>query len=367
MSSVRVFPFLKNGNLAIAGVAPASQLQRPAPPMVTTGVAAVDELTGGLPRGALSEICGPASSGRTSLLIAALAARTAAGEACALVDVTDSFDPVSAQNAGVDLKKVLWVRCGSTDNRRGRGGEVVSRESRVVSRTAAPGIRPLKAGKKSDEKSNVEAAMEAGVLKFDPDHEYNAQHLPYEEVASRESRVASEEEDVVSRRSSVVRKEARGFQIPGASCPLPNRKLETGNRKLGAIEQALKATDFLLQAGGFGLVAVDLGDVSVRDARRIPLTSWFRFRRAVESTATVFVVLERQPFAKQCASLVLECSSWSTAIGNQRSAVSESKNPSHARLLQRMEFEVEMVRAPGAKRLATAAKFRTLPEWAIRK
>jgi hypothetical protein len=37
---------------------------------------------------------------------------TTAGEVCALVDSTGSFDPVSAKQAGVELENLLWVRCG---------------------------------------------------------------------------------------------------------------------------------------------------------------------------------------------------------------------------------------------------------------
>src|SRR5271155_4677163 len=81
----------------LAGVTSASRLEvRPAPQMVSSGVREIDALTGGLPRGCLTEICGPASSGRTSLLLAALAAATQRQEACALVDVSDAFDPLSA-------------------------------------------------------------------------------------------------------------------------------------------------------------------------------------------------------------------------------------------------------------------------------
>src|SRR5580700_11706310 len=97
----------------LAGVTPASRLAvRPVPEMVSSGIAAMDGLTGGLPRGCLTEICGPASSGRTTLLLAALAAATRRGEFCAVVDASDVLDPHSAQAAGVDLDRLLWVRCG---------------------------------------------------------------------------------------------------------------------------------------------------------------------------------------------------------------------------------------------------------------
>ena len=85
---------------------------RPAPELVRTGISELDAATGGIPRGALTEIFGPASSGRTSLLASILAAATGRQEICALVDTEDSFDPVSAAAAGVHLDRLLWIRCG---------------------------------------------------------------------------------------------------------------------------------------------------------------------------------------------------------------------------------------------------------------
>ena len=79
---------------------------RPEPELVPTGVAEVDAATGGLPRGCLTEIVGPASSGRMSLLVSILAAATGRQEvACALVDAEDAFAPHSAADAGVQLSR----------------------------------------------------------------------------------------------------------------------------------------------------------------------------------------------------------------------------------------------------------------------
>lgn len=76
-----------------------------------TGLAALDAaLGGGLRRGHLSEVVGARSSGRMSVLCAALAGATARGEAVAVIDAHDRFDPVSASDAGVDLSMLLWVR-----------------------------------------------------------------------------------------------------------------------------------------------------------------------------------------------------------------------------------------------------------------
>src|ERR1700694_1727237 len=82
---------------------------------VLTGIPEIDSLTGGLPRGGLTEICGPPCSGRTTVLLSALASRTAEAEVCALIDARDSFDPRSAGAAGVELQQLLWVRCRSLD------------------------------------------------------------------------------------------------------------------------------------------------------------------------------------------------------------------------------------------------------------
>ena len=208
--------------------------EKAAPLTVSTGVAALDALTGGLPRGALSEITGPASSGRTGVMLAALAGTTRRDESCALVDASDSFDPVSAAAAGVDLDRLLWVRCSECD---------LSFAGKNKRRTA-----------------------------------------------------------------------------------------------LGRLEQVLKVTDLLLQGGGFGMVVLDLGDIPVASARRVPLTSWFRFRRAVEPTATVLLVIEREPCAKTCASLVLRLQR--TAVCT-RDAVPMTETTFHGwKVLKRAELAI---------------------------
>lgn len=252
MSALRVFPSPVSNRRAlaeIAGVVPASRLGvRPQPRTIPTGIAQVDALTGGVPRGGLTEIFGPASSGRTSLLLSVLAQVTAREEVCALVDASDAFDPHSAAAAGVDLKRLLWIRCGRK----------VSSSSFLV---------------------------------------------------SRKNRASAE-------------------------------KRETRNEKLASVEQALRAADLLLQAGGFGLMAMDLGDIPPAIARRVPLTSWFRFRRAVENTATALVVVEQEASAKSCASLVLRTKH--SAFSTQQSAKAGAV-PTHARLLHGMQLEVEVL------------------------
>ena len=154
-----------------------------------TGLPSLDSLIEGFPRGAISEILGPDSSGRTTLIHWLLAATTSKFEICAYVDTDDSFDPVTAAAAGVSLSQLVWIRCG-----------------------------------------------------------HNAGH-------------------------------------------------------------ALKAADYLLHAGGFGVIILDLCHVPPSIANRIPISYWYRFRRAIENTPTVLALVEKESMAKSCASLMLEMKS----------------------------------------------------------
>lgn len=156
------------------------------PETLSTGIGELDGVIEGCPRGRITEITGPISSGRTTMMYAVLAEATRIGEICAVVDTADSFHPESAASAGVVLSQVLLVRCG------------------------------------------------------------------------------------------------------------------------GNVDNALRAADLLLHSGGFGVVALDLCDAAERALRRIPLSCWYRFRRAIENTPTVLLLLEREPLAKACASLFVE-------------------------------------------------------------
>src|SRR5262249_22350812 len=94
---------------------PFTDLDRRVFESVPTGIASLDTLTEGLPRGAITEIFGPTSSGRTSTMVSILAEAIARDEVCVLVDGNDSFDPKSAAAAGVELTRLLWVRCHKLD------------------------------------------------------------------------------------------------------------------------------------------------------------------------------------------------------------------------------------------------------------
>jgi hypothetical protein len=89
-------------------------------------------LRGGLPRGHVSEVTGPVSSGRTAVAWAALAAATRRGEIVSLIDTFDRFDPESAAAADIDLSRLLWVR-----------GQAISKTAGAVDPAWLPGVRAV--------------------------------------------------------------------------------------------------------------------------------------------------------------------------------------------------------------------------------
>lgn len=107
-------------------------LDAPAP-AVPFQVQALDAyLQGGLPAGQLSEVVGPVSSGRTTLVWQWMAAATRRGDTVALIDTFDRFDPASAVACGVDLDRVLWVR-----------GQAISKTACAVDPVWLPGVRTV--------------------------------------------------------------------------------------------------------------------------------------------------------------------------------------------------------------------------------
>ena len=82
-------------------------------PVTATGISSIDAiLEGGLPVGGITEVVGPECSGRTAFALSFVARLTQSGTVCAWVDVSDTLHPESAAASGVDLLRLLWIRCG---------------------------------------------------------------------------------------------------------------------------------------------------------------------------------------------------------------------------------------------------------------
>jgi hypothetical protein len=264
----------------LAAVVPASRLEvRATPEMVSSGIVQLDALTGGLARGCLTEICGTASSGRTSVLLFALARATERGEVCALVDAGDAFDPASAAAARMEMSRLLWVRCGK---------------------------------------------------------KYSSRKSP----------------------SAERRTNSRANELPGEKSRGLNPEGQRWESRLG---QVLKVTDLLLQSNGFGMIALDLGDVPVPSARRIPLASWFRFRRAIEHTPTALLVLEQQPIAGSCSSVLVKVSGARSQVSGN--PLMHSELP-HSELLDQFEITAELLRSRlERKPVQSTASFKSRAAW----
>lgn len=331
----------------IAGVITASRLERPQPAMVSIGVAEVDALTGGIPRGALTEIVGPASSGRTTCLLAAMGEATRRGEVCAIVDATDTFDPQSAAQAGVDLDCVLWVRC--TGNACSGAVRASRQEGQQLNGTADGDSRGF---------SGREMKPWTGAWPRRPPARSEREN----DFGHRSTRMTAGGE-----RAERSNRKSQGEMF--SMCQQPRGGFR--EHWAGRLEQALKATDMLLQSGGFGLVVVDFGDIPADAARRVPLTSWFRFRRAVENTPTVLLVVEQEAFAKSCASLVLSLNGAPkhSTIRDRRShdefrGGDDSKCPAHTRLLDGITITAEVVRGERKPVRPARTEFESRTEWA---
>jgi hypothetical protein len=286
-----------SGATHISGITPASRLQiRPHPQLAPTGISHLDALTGGLPRGCLTEIYGLPSSGRTSITLSVIAAATRRPEACALVDVSNAFDPHSAAASGIDLRQLLWIRCDS----------------------------------------------------------------------------------------------AAGKKIPASSHPATPTQAA-----MSRMAQALKVIDLLVQSGGLGLIVIDLGDLPHSASRRIPLASWFRFRRAIENTPTLLLVVSQAPCARTCASLLLRLEQQSSIVGGTSSSPSlitarkrplragiadlekltvhnfvqatpvQPETPAHGHILQGLSVHVELERSRLERKPAQSDKtnFRARTPW----
>jgi recombination protein RecA len=217
--------------------------KRSAPEVFPTGIAAIDGEIGGIPKGALTQVCAPAgiTSGRTSLMLSLLAQVTGKEQFCAVVDANDCFDPESANAMGACLSRLLWVRCS------GRG------------------MKP--------------------------------------------------------------------------------------------VEQAFKSADILIQNGGFGVIAIDLGNVDERLIRKIPLTTWFRFARVMETLPTAMVILLPYSAAQSCAALTLNMGAFVEWTGTGAA--------SHTQLIAKVQFNLEVGRTRTKKPVQSARNnFTVRPQWA---
>ena len=86
-------------------------------PALPTGFPALDRALGigGLPRGRITEIFGPANSGKTALALQAIAHAQSTGAAAAWIDAEHAFDARFAAKLGVDLERLPVAELASAE------------------------------------------------------------------------------------------------------------------------------------------------------------------------------------------------------------------------------------------------------------
>jgi recombination protein RecA len=264
-----------------SALTPAPRVIRPVTP---TGIRAVDELIeGGLPVGAITELVGSECSGRSSLAMSFLAHITQAAKVCAWIDVSNSFHPESAAAAGVDLSRLLWVRCGIAVN---------DIHHSAQTRFALPDKYlvppPIKRG------------LHGGGFGPHPRGEAKGLSEAVTGLLRTEAMVPRCAEP--QRR---VQQERAVFEPHQALLPQKDRRQAPPGKPWSRLDQALRVTDLLLQGGGFGAIVLDMGSIAPEYASRVPLATWFRYQAVAEHSQTSILLLSQYPCAKSSAGLVL--------------------------------------------------------------
>jgi recombination protein RecA len=259
-------------------------VQKAIRPVAPTGVSEVDALLeGGLPVGAITEMVGAESSGRTSLALSFLASTTRTGSVGAWIDVLNTLDPESAAAAGVDLSRMLWVRCCASASKARPAAEY---------RFALP------------EKYFVAAAAKKGL------HGGGCGGHPRGEVKGLADAVGGllRPEAIAPRCAEPQRRVRPEREIFAAAPQLRESKTKPqaqGGKPWARMEQALRATDLLLQAGGFSVIVLDMAGIAPEYVARVPLATWFRYRAAAERTRASLLLLTQHSCAKSSAELLL--------------------------------------------------------------
>ena len=292
------------------------------------GIASLDAVTGGIPQGALTQVCTPKglSSGKSAALVSLLAELTGHEHFCALVDARDDFDPEMAAAGSVDMRRLLWVRCSDKGMRSGVAEKPEPAKNKWSAvRDVLPSTEPSR--------EETRSAQSDGAITY-------SSQVRKSEAHSAEARRAAgpRSGERVAKGCSTKEKEDVTAQFV--------KEAKTA-RRLKPLEQAFKAADILVQNGGFGLIVVDLSSVEEQQLRKVPLSTWFRFARVVEKTTTALVFLVTYPAAQSCAALTLH-------VTGAQVCWTEGAGAAHTQLVQQVRCETETGRARMRKAVQSA-------------
>jgi recombination protein RecA len=271
--------------LAHKFASPLTPRARMARPVISTGIGPLDELVqGGLPVGAMTELVGEVCSGRMSLALSFLSQVTAAEKVCAWIDASNTLNPAAASAVGVDLRRLLWVRCGVNET-------VTEQETRKFALppecfTPKPVMKGLHGGGHGTHPRNEVKGLSAAIDRFLSDEAVKARCA---EPISKQRPTPQTFEPNLNPSSSKVRTPKRA-------------------RAYDAVEQALRSADLLIQTGGFSAIILDFGEIASEVISRIDLSIWHRYRVAAEQTQASIVLLSRYACAKSSSELQLRLS-----------------------------------------------------------
>lgn len=303
----------------------------PAPKMIRptaeTRIESLDKiLQGGLPIGAISELVGPECSGRTDIALSFVSHLTQASKVCAWIDASNNLDPMSAAAAGVDLARLLWVRCGAVQ-------EIVKRPTRgfvlpdkyVVSHPAKQGLHGGGFGRHPRGEGTGLSDAVGGLLSpksFAP------------RCAEPQRRVWEAKQRFIASDESAV---------------IASRRHSSMTKPWAPIEQALGTADLLLQGGGFSAIVLDMAGLAPEFVSRIQLSTWFRYRAAAERTQSSVLLLTQHACAKSSAELLLHLQP-AKAIGDE------------ATVFTGLQTHVEVIRRRFARNASNVVPLRKPPQ-----
>lgn len=294
-----------------------------------TGIRDVDAtLEGGLAPAAITELVGAPCSGRTSMALACLSALTQTGNVCAWIDVTDALEPESVVANGVNLERLLWVRCGpqrtsALNHAVGECTALSENRSSTVQHGHTGGGSPHPRSEGRDMPAAIGSMLQThGGLS---DHQVRREKKAIGTPGIPNRPLTQRPHDRVEQVNSDRLPPRRGDNLaiaPRCAEPLPRRVASIpSNTRLPvtptdrpqavtsfqwqALDQALRVTDLLLQNGGFGAIVLDLGDLPPEVAWRIPMATWFRFRAACERTRVSLLLLTQHPCARSSTERVV--------------------------------------------------------------
>jgi hypothetical protein len=220
------------------------------------------------------------------LALSFISQMTQSGKVCAWVDVSNALHPESAAATGVDLSRLLWIRCGVPP----------ATNTKSISTSTDCFALP--------EKYLIPPPTQKGLHGggFGPHPRTEVKGLSDAVSGFLRPELTAPKCAEPQRR---IKPEREVFEPNPPKRAIPRRTSIISGKPWPRLEQALRVTDLLLQAGGFSAIVLDMGSIAPEYASRVPLATWFRYRAAAEKSQASILLLSQHACAKSSAGLVL--------------------------------------------------------------